>query len=75
MHRLPGSRAITIALCLLLSGLLSPALVVADALMLWGARGGGLTATRTVEDKLSLGDENEVHIAKVMFPRTFNDYV
>jgi uncharacterized protein (DUF58 family) len=36
-------------------------LIAADALMLWGAR-GALAATRTVEDKLSLGDDNEVRI-------------
>ncbi|MEL6715676.1 MAG: DUF58 domain-containing protein, partial [Planctomycetota bacterium] len=39
------------------------ALVFADALMLWATRVGGLTATRTLEDKLSLGDDNAVRIA------------
>ncbi|OZC02666.1 DUF58 domain-containing protein [Rubricoccus marinus] len=35
-------------------------LLLADALLLWGTRKGGLVATRAVEDKLSMGDENEV---------------
>ena len=35
--------------------------IVADAVMLWG--GGGVAATRTVEDKLSMGDHNPVRIA------------
>ena len=36
-------------------------LIAADLLMLWGAR-GGLAATRSVEEKLSLGDDNPVGI-------------
>ena len=36
--------------------------VVADVLMLWATRGGGVRAWRDVPDKLSLGDENEVRV-------------
>ncbi len=37
-------------------------LALADALLLWGTR-GGLAATRDVADKLSMGDPNPVRIA------------
>lgn len=37
-------------------------LVTADALMLWAGRQIGLTGSRDLDDKLSMGDENEVRV-------------
>ena len=39
------------------------ALVLADGLLLWRTPGGGVDGTRALDDKLSLGDENEVRLA------------
>ncbi|MDT0630416.1 DUF58 domain-containing protein [Rubrivirga sp. S365] len=37
-------------------------LVLADALLLWRTPGGGLDGARALDDKLSLGDQNEVRL-------------
>ena len=36
--------------------------LVADVLLLWTTRRGGLTGSRTVPEKLSLGDPNPIHL-------------
>ena len=36
--------------------------VLADGLLLWRTPGGGVAGTRSLDDKLSLGDENEVRL-------------
>ena len=45
-----------------LGALALAAALVADGLLLWGTRGGGLAASREVPAKLSLGDPNPVRV-------------